>query len=365
MTIDQPNPQQQRKPTRALRHWLAASITLIGLGAAGLWLWWQQAIAPVQGRSVPPVVIDIAPGSSSDEIGSKLAAAGLIRSELAWKLWVRWQVTQDPQGSLQAGQFQLAATQPLDAIARKIWDGQVVQTQFTIPEGWSLRQMAEYFQAQGYFKAVDFLSASQTIPRQTYPWLPANIKSLEGFLYPDTYNLPAGQITPAQVIDTMLQQFGNKALPLYLKQAASPTKLSLLDWVTLSSIVEQETVVEPERALIAGVFWNRLRQKIPLGADPTVEYGLGIQQTPDQPLTYAQVQTPNPYNTYINVGLPPGPICSPASASLAASLNPAQTDYLYFVARYDETHVFSRTLAEHERAQTQIHDQRQGASPSR
>jgi UPF0755 protein len=266
---------------------------------------------------------------------------------------------------MQAGQFRLAPNESLESIAHKIWTGEVVQTQFTIPEGWSLRQMGEYFQQQGYFRADAFMSSARKIPRQKYTWLPEKITSLEGFLYPDTYSLPAGQVTPEQVIDVMLKQFANMALPAYQQHPESTNKLSLLDWVTLSSIVEQETVVEAERGLIAGVFWNRLRQKIPLGADPTVEYGLGIQQTPDQPLTYAQVRTPNPYNTYINVGLPPGPICSPAIASLKATLTPATTDYLYFVARYDGTHVFSRTLAEHEKAQTQIHDQReQGSQPS-
>ena len=98
-----------------------------------------------------------------------------------------------------------------------------------------------------------------------------------------------------------------------------------------------------------------------LGADPTVEYGLGIQQTPDQPLTFAQVQTPSPYNTYLNPGLPPTPIAAPGAPSLKAALYPAKTDYLYFVARYDGTHVFSRTLAEHEAAQKSIHDQRESS----
>ena len=116
-------------------------------------------------------------------------------------------------------------------------------------------------------------------------------------------------------------------------------------------------MVAKERPVIAGVFWNRLRQGIALGADPTVEYGLGVTQTPDRPLTLAQVNTPSPYNTYLNPGLPPTPIGSPGIASLQAVLNPDPTPYLYFVARYDGTHVFSRTLAEHERAQVAIRNQ--------
>ena len=122
----------------------------------------------------------------------------------------------------------------------------------------------------------------------------------------------------------------------------------------MSSIVEKEAVVAEERPTIAGVFTNRLRQNMPLGADPTVEYGLGITQTPDKPLTWAQVGTPSPYNTYINQGLPPTPIASPGMASLEAALSPAKTDYMFFVARYDGTHVFSRTLKEHEGAKQAI-----------
>ena len=113
-----------------------------------------------------------------------------------------------------------------------------------------------------------------------------------------------------------------------------------------------------ERSRIAGVFYNRLQKQMPLASDPTVEYAFGIEQTPDRPLTYREVEMPSPYNTYVNVGLPPAAIASPGKASLEATLNPEKTDYLYFVARYDGTHVFSRTLAEHEAAQTAIHDQR-------
>ena len=120
--------------------------------------------------------------------------------------------------------------------------------------------------------------------------------------------------------------------------------------------MKKEAVVAEERDQIASVFARRLEEGMTMGSDPTVEYGLGIVQTPENPLTYAQVETPNPYNTYINPGLTPTPIASPGIASLKASVDPAPTEYLYFVARYDGTHVFSRTLAEHESAQGKIRD---------
>ena len=117
---------------------------------------------------------------------------------------------------------------------------------------------------------------------------------------------------------------------------------------------KKEAVIGDERALIAGVFTARLEQGMRLESDPTVEYGLGIRQTADQPLTYSQVGTPSPYNTYLNMGLTPTPIAAPGIASLKATLNPDSTDYLFFVARYDGTHVFSKTLDEHEAATREI-----------
>jgi UPF0755 protein len=358
-------------PKSRLVYLLSAIPILLGVGALGSGLWWQGASSPMQAASQTnptgqTIQVEIPPGTPSEVIGEKLLQAKLIRSMPAWKLWLRWKGMQDGKGGLQAGTFALSPQQSLDAIGTKIWNGEVVTAQFTIPEGWSIKQMAEYFQANRFFSAQAFLDTARKIPRDKYPWLPVDITSLEGFLYPNTYTIPAGQITPEQAIDMMLQQFGQVALPLYEQQRqASPVaqKLSLLEWVTLSSIVEKESVIAQERPMIAGVFWNRLKQNIPLGSDPTVEYGLGIRQTADQPLTYAQVETPHPYNTYINAGLPPGPIANPATASLKATLQPAQTDYLYFVARYDGTHVFSRTLAEHESAQNRIHDQREQQSP--
>ena len=338
----------------------------VALGVAGWqgWAWWSWATAPVARAAAAPtseteagspestVQIQIPEGTPGQQIGRDLEVAGLIRSHVAWNLWSRWQSFR-ADGGYQAGTYALSPTQSLQEIAGQIWTGDVVQTTFTIPEGWTRAQMADAFEERGFFPAETFLAASQAVPFDRYPWLPQDIPHLEGFLYPDTYQLPAEVVTPEGIVDLMLGRFESIALPLY-QQADS--NFSLQEWVTLSSIVEREAVIAEERPEIAAVFNRRLEEGIPLGADPTVEYGLGVTQTPEQPLTLAQVRTPSPYNTYINVGLPPTAIASPGLASLEASLNPPNTDYLYFVARYDGTHVFSRTLAEHEAAQGRIRD---------
>ena len=343
---------------------------ILGLPVVGLcvwqsWAWWSWASAPSQltaastanqTAEAKPVQIMIAPGTAAQQIGRYLEAAGLIRSSEAWDLWARWLHLQDPKGGFKAGTYQLSATQPLSKIADEIWQGKVVERDFTIPEGWSLRQMAAYFKEQKFFPAKDFLAAASQINSNQYPWLPANLPNLEGFLYPDTYRLNSDRVTPQAVVQQMLNRFDQVALPLY-KQGHNQTQLDLYQWVTLASIVEKEAVVPQERSRIAGVFSNRLRQGQRLESDPTVEYGLGIRQTVDQPLTLAQVNTPSPYNTYRNPGLPPTPIASPGLASLKAVLDPENTTYLYFVARYDGTHVFSRSLSEHLAAQAAIRRQ--------
>jgi UPF0755 protein len=339
---------------------LAILLGVFGVGLGGVWFWWQGATAPVltqkqnSNEKDKQIKFVVPSGSSGHQIGQKLAQEGLIRSFDAWKLWTLMQQKQDSKGGFKSGTYLISTNDSLPTIASKIWRGEVMQANFTIPEGWSIKQMAEYFQSLDYFSANEFIKATQQIPKQKYPWLPDNLTSLEGYLYPDTYKISSDRISnPQEMIDVMLDRFAKVALPVY-QQAKSQTKFSLWEWVTLASIVEKEAVVSPERPIISGVFHKRLDKGMALQSDPTVEYGLGIRQTKDQPLTFKQVATPSPYNTYINPGLPPTPIASPGLASLKATLNPEKTDYLYFVARYDGTHVFSKTLAEHQAATKEI-----------
>ncbi len=341
--------------------------TTLALSGWQGWLWWSWALSPAQlSAAAPARRIQVPQGTATHSVGVQLEAAGLIRSSLAWDVWMRWLGLNDRSGSVQAGLYNLSPSASLPDIAQQIWQGEMVTSEFTIPEGWSLRQMGEYFQSQSYFSQAEFLAATLRAPDAKlyadYPWLPKNLSRLEGYLFPDTYQAAPGQVTPEAVIRQMLDRFEQAALPVYERYAKQQEgrdqkTLSLQQWVTLASIVEKEAVQSQERPMIAGVFRNRLAQGMPLGADPTVEYGLNIRQTADQPLTFKQVGTPNPYNTYLNQGLPPTPIASPGLASLEATLYPQQTEYLYFVARYDGTHVFSRTLQEHEAAQATIRDQ--------
>lgn len=339
---------------------------LLSLSAWQGWNWWSWASSPVAqatSTDAQSINLSIRPGTSAQAIGQDLETLGLIHSAQAWDLWTRWLTFQDSQGGFQAGTYQLSKNQSLQEIAAKIWTGDVAQMSFTIPEGWSIREMAQYFEQRGFFSAQEFLAAVEKIPTTEYAWLPATapvngFPRLEGYLFPDTYQLPLSpSVQPEEIIRQMLNRFEQVALPVY-QQYQGKTNLTFNEWVTLASLVEKESVVPSERFRVSGVFHNRLKQGMPLASDPTVEYAFGIKQTPDRPLTFRQVETPSPYNTYVNPGLPPAPIASPGQSSLEATLTPEATDYLYFVARYDGTHVFSRTLQEHQAAQNTIHDQR-------
>lgn len=344
--------------------WLFALAVLTVTIAGGTWgvkraiSWWEWASAPVErefnATETRSRLVEIPPGTPAQAIGERLERQGIIRSDRAWRLWTLHATKVEKRsGGFQAGTYRLSPAQSLDEVAETIWTGNVVSDRFTIPEGWSLQQMANYFEEEGFFSAEEFLQAARDIPRDRYGWLPEELPHLEGFLFPDTYQLPRSSISPELAIEVMLDRFEEVALPIY-RQGEPPLGLSLREWVTLASIVEKEAVIPSERQTIAGVFVERLRRGMRLETDPTVEYGLGIKQTKEQPLTLNQVRTPSPYNTYLNPGLPPTAIASPGRASLEAAFNPADTNYLFFVARYDGTHVFSETFQEHLAAQRRI-----------
>jgi UPF0755 protein len=357
MTSNLPEKTAEKKaPVRRRRRrlpWFFYLLLLVGgLGFWQGWAWWRWSIAPMSVTS-EKIQFQIPEGTSTQQIGADLQDLGIIRSQVAWRIYGLWLGLSEKQGSFKAGTYQLELSGGLPAIATTIWRGEVVRTSITIPEGWSLRQMAEYFEKAGMFSAEDFLAAAQNVPTKEFPWLPTDLPYLEGFLYPDTYFLSSDAPQPEEVIRQMLGRFAEVALPLY-KGAKVPLNLSLNEWVTLASIVEKEAVVPEERQLIAGVFVNRLQRGMKLETDPTVEYALNIRQTKEQPLTFEQIKTNSPYNTYLYTGLPPTAIAAPGLASLKAALNPEKTDFLFFVAQYDGTHVFSKTLKEHEAATQKI-----------
>jgi UPF0755 protein len=242
-----------------------------------------------------------------------------------------------------AGEYQLSSAMTPGLILEMLSTGKVYLHRVTIPEGFTLQQIASLVDGMGLVAENRFCQAARD-PDLIHR-LGIGGSSLEGYLFPDTYLFPKG-IAVEKMIRVMVDRFHRLAEPL-LEQGLPGRGLSLHEIVTLASIIEKETGKEEERSLIASVFTNRLRRNMRLESDPTVIYGV---EGFDGNITRKHLRTPTPYNTYVITGLPPGPIANPGLPSIQAALHPAESDYLFFVARKDKTHVFSRTWEEHEKA---------------
>ncbi|MDD2221502.1 MAG: endolytic transglycosylase MltG [Clostridia bacterium] len=292
-----------------------------------------------------PVSVTIAEGSSTQAIAEKLADEGLINSKRAFVAYVR---SEGLAVSLKAGEYLFEGTVTIADIAQKIAKGSSAASDLkvTIPEGWTVKQTAQAFADKGICTVDEFIDYCQNADF-SYDYLPAKgtASRLEGFLFPETYMVAKGWEAP-QVVDMLLRQFDK----VYNKEMRSRCKemgYSTLELVTMASLVEKEAVWESDRALISGVFYNRLQKGMLLQSCATVQYILG---EPKYPLLFRDLEIDDPYNTYIYPGLPPGPIASPGEACLQAALYPEETDYLYFLAKPNGEHYFSKTLAEHNKA---------------
>jgi UPF0755 protein len=297
-----------------------------------------------------PVVFRVEAGQSAGDIGAALEARGLIRSARMFRLLVE---RDGVAGRLAAGEYELKASLSTPEVIEVLAGGRVRPgTVLTVPEGWRAEEIAWKLDSLLPGRGRDFLAiVYDDQEAATRLGLPPDA-SLEGFLFPDTYELARDQDLRS-LVDKMVAQF-DRRFDAVRRGAAASAGLSPLEAVTLASIVEREAAVPEERPLIAAVYRNRLALGMRLQADPTVQYALGTQRVPTagqglwpRELSLADLEVPSPYNTYRERGLPPGPICNPGLASLDAVLRPADTDALYFVARGDGSHVFAQTMDEH------------------
>lgn len=292
----------------------------------------------------------VKPGEDAATIGNQLVQDGLVRSALAFRVVVR---SRGLAPHLRAGDYELRPTMSLDEVISILTAGRMSGGLLTIPEGWRALQIADALAQGKVVGRQDFLQAvhsgAVTLPASLGAF-PSH-GSVEGFLFPDSYRFEPNTPAPA-VVQRMVDDFDRHLTP-DLRAGFAANGLGVAQAVTLASIVEREAVVADERPTIASVYLNRLRRGMKLQADPTVQYALvqpNARPSPDgywkTRLTFADLAVASPYNTYQVVGLPPGPICNPGLASLEAVAHPASTDYLYFVARPDHTHAFSRTYQE-------------------
>jgi conserved hypothetical protein, YceG family len=304
-------------------------------------IWWNWAIEPFS-TSGNSEKITIASGTTISELAKELQQRHIIRSALAFKYLA---LNQQSNFKIFVGEYVLSPTMsPAEIINRLLRNSLSGDNRVTIPEGYSTEQIIDLLVSKGYGTKEEF---SKVVTQDSFPYpflnnAPAGIHRLEGYLSPNTYIIDR-KTTPHDVIDMFLQQFSKEVTPEVQKQLDS-IKLTIPQWVTIGSLVEKEAVKESDRPLIASVIMNRLKINQPLQIDATIQFLLG---TPKPKLYNKDLQIPSPYNTYLHVGLPPGPIANPGHASLQAALYPAKTDYLYYVAKKDGYHAFAKTYAEH------------------
>jgi peptidoglycan lytic transglycosylase G len=331
-----------------LKRTLAVGAVLLMLAVAGAAAWmWYSIERPYQGFAAEGVFVDLPHGASSRAVARLLKQNGVIRSALAFEVYAR----RHPRRHLQAGEYFFNRAISGHDVFWQIADGHIYEQAFTVREGETIFDIAHDLEVEKLMTADDFLAAAQNpeLIRDIAP----HAKTLEGFLFPATYFLPRHP-TPTDVSAEMVRKFREEWQRIAPPESKGDTTglehgRPVAAVVTLASLVERETPKPEERPLVAGAFENRLRKNIPLQCDPTVIYAMQDAGQYNGRITGADLHFPSPYNTYAHAGLPPGPIGNPGEASLRAAMDPAKTDYLYFVANTQGGHFFAATLAEHNR----------------
>jgi UPF0755 protein len=288
-------------------------------------------IAAIAVKPGAPTRVDVPEGLSARQTAELLGSKSVVQSVFVFRVLLK--ITGFDR-HLKPGTYTLRIHEFPTVVARKLTLGLTDDLKITIPEGFMAPQIAERLQKAGIADAREFLELVKA-------------KRLEGRLFPSTYHFPPGY-GAAKTIAMMTVEFDRQIGAAYAAASPKP-ELSFQDALTLASIVEREAVLKQERPIIAAVYLNRLKMRMRLQADPTVQYALGLGRW-KQGLTRADLGIESPYNTYVKYGLPPGPICSPGLESFRGVLNPAKTAALYFVADTTGGHMFSETNEEHSKA---------------
>jgi len=323
-------------------------LVVLAILVVGAWLAWALLL-PV--RPGQPKFVLLRPGWSTKHIANELQAQGVIRSARAFLLY---HYLANPT-TLKAGEYKFEAPASVRQIHQRLVHGDIFVHTVVIPEGFNLFEIAAVIDGAGLGSKQEFLDAARAQTALVSDIDP-QAQSLEGYLFPDTYGFTRTQ-TMSDIVSSMVRRFRQEAHGLSLNHDVHRV-------VTLAAIVEKETAVPEERPLVASVYQNRLNRGMALDADPTVIYAALLANRYTGTIHQSDLQSDSPYNTYKFPGLPPGPIANPGRASLQAALQPAATDYLYFVSDGNGHHRFARTLEEHSRNVSAYRRSRLEAVPS-
>jgi UPF0755 protein len=311
-------------------------LVLLAAFGAGGWLAWAL-LTPVTPEGQKFVLLR--PGYSTRRIAAELEAAGVIRSRLGFVVWHRIHRKQ----SLKAGEYLFDKTARTLDIHDRLVRGDIYVHTVVIPEGFTMFDIAQAVQDAGLGSSQEFLAVAKSNTELISDLAP-DAKSLEGYLFPNTYEFTRTQ-SMKEIAAAMVRQFRQVAEQIGLTASGQGTDVQKT--VTMASIIEKETAVPEERSVVASVYYNRLARNIALQADPSVIYAELLNGNYAGALHHSDMQFQSAYNTYTHPGLPPGPIGNPGRSSLEAALHPAQTDYFYFVSDGNGHHRFSRSLEEH------------------
>lgn len=295
------------------------------------------------------VIAQIPKGSTTGEIADILADKGIIRSPFGFRLLA---YLKHSASKMQPGAYELDSSMSPSVIINKIARGETVSRWLTIPEGYTIEQIATKIQKEGLGNAEIFYKLAAEEGDSFNVPFPSPGKNLEGYLFPDTYLIPIGS-DEKEIINQMLNCFNEKVYEKYAPDIAA-SGMTLHEIITLASLIEREAKKPEDRAMISSVLHNRLKNNMKLAVDASVLYALGRHKNR---VLYRDLEIDSPYNTYKYAGLPPGPIANPGIEAIKAAIHPAKSDYLFYVAKSDGSHVFSKTFDEHKRA---IMDARKG-----
>lgn len=323
---------------RLARAGLLAAVLVV---AVALYFRYRMEHPAGERRAGEEVIVQIPPGTSTSGIFLRLGEAGVVEDARLAEIYYRLHRKRTP---LQAGEYRFRRPTAVDEVINRMGRGDVVRHAIVVPEGLTAEETFELFWKQGFGGPEGFRAA--LVQTELVPGLTRGVTDLEGFLFPDTY-VVTRSTSASQIVDRMVANF-REHFTAPLQKRAAALGLTTRQAVTLASIVEKESSVKAEGPLIAGVYMNRLRRGMRLQADPTVIYALKRDKRWNGTLYRSDYDYESPYNTYLNEGLPPGPICNPGLDALSAAVAPARTSHLYFVADPSAgRHTFSTTYEDH------------------
>ncbi|OGC37536.1 hypothetical protein A2526_00310 [candidate division WOR-1 bacterium RIFOXYD2_FULL_36_8] len=306
------------------------------------------------GKNSKTLIIEIKQGTSATTISDMLAKSQIIRSKTGFKIGLKLLLMQE---KIKAGNYEFKPNTALIEILLKLRNGKTIEKRplrVTFPEGTSIYKMGSILEKMGVSNFQDFRELTYTNltknEQENFFFLRlVDSYSLEGFLFPDTYIFDS-KINTNDLARLMLKRF-SEIIWTYWEENKKDAKLSFYKTLIMASIIEKEAALEREKPIIASVFYNRLEKKMPLAADPTIKYAL---EQPTKKVYTSQLRINSPYNTYKNKELPPTPICNPGLESFQAAIHPKNTNYLFFVAQKDGSHIFSTSWKEHQKARHKV-----------